>query len=324
MFSIIGADGKEYGPVAVERIREWIAGGRANLQTQARRASETDWRTLGDFSEFSPPPFEPSGSSAAFVPPPVPATNAGGITLDLSRVNARTYANELIARARPLDPTACISQSIKLWTSNFWPLIGATTVSLVMATALSAIPLLGTLATLFLTGVFYGGLFYYYLGKMRGQPREFGDIFAGFSKAFGPLALCNAIVTLLTMLIAAVFIVPWVVGLIWRYRDGIPSFPDVPVIVGIAVCTLPLLYISVAWAFSFVLVIDKGLSPWTALEVSRRVVSKQWFRVAATLVLGWLLAALGLIGFFIGIFLTLPLAVGAILYAYEDLCNPSP
>ncbi len=68
MFSILGGDGKEYGPVAVTKIQEWIAGGRANLQTRARRSGETEWRTLGDFPEFGgavppPPVVAPSGAA---------------------------------------------------------------------------------------------------------------------------------------------------------------------------------------------------------------------------------------------------------------------
>lgn len=65
MFTILGADGKEYGPVSSPRIAEWIAGGRANLQTKARRSGETEWRTLGDFVEFNP--------AAVPTPPPLVA-----------------------------------------------------------------------------------------------------------------------------------------------------------------------------------------------------------------------------------------------------------
>ena len=40
------------------------------------------------------------------------------------------------------------------------------------------------------------------------------------------------------------------------------------------------------------------------------------------LIFGGILAMLGLIGLIIGVVFTIPLAVGALLYAYEDLCNP--
>jgi uncharacterized RDD family membrane protein YckC len=52
MFFILGGDGKEYGPVSVAKIQEWIDGGRVNQQTQTRRANDPEWRPLGDFVEF--------------------------------------------------------------------------------------------------------------------------------------------------------------------------------------------------------------------------------------------------------------------------------
>lgn len=55
MFTIIGGDGKEYGPATTAQIRAWITAGRANLDTKARGAGSDEWRRLGDFPEFSAP-----------------------------------------------------------------------------------------------------------------------------------------------------------------------------------------------------------------------------------------------------------------------------
>jgi uncharacterized RDD family membrane protein YckC len=52
MFTIIGGDGKEYGPVTAEQARSWIAAGRANLDTKAKAVGSEEWRRLGDFPEF--------------------------------------------------------------------------------------------------------------------------------------------------------------------------------------------------------------------------------------------------------------------------------
>jgi uncharacterized RDD family membrane protein YckC len=71
MFTILGADGKEYGPVTAGKLHEWIAGGRANMQTKAKREGETEWKTLGDFPELSQ--FGTTGGSA---PPTVPGLPA--------------------------------------------------------------------------------------------------------------------------------------------------------------------------------------------------------------------------------------------------------
>ena len=62
MFKIIGADGQHYGPVSVEQLRQWIAEGRANAQTQAQAEGSTEWKPLGQFPEFAtsfPPPAVP-------------------------------------------------------------------------------------------------------------------------------------------------------------------------------------------------------------------------------------------------------------------------
>lgn len=75
MFTIIGGDGKEYGPVTLEQIREWIAAGRANLDTKAKPAgSSDDWKRLGDLPEFNGNPTPPRLDSPYVPPEPMPAT----------------------------------------------------------------------------------------------------------------------------------------------------------------------------------------------------------------------------------------------------------
>lgn len=59
MFTIIGGDGKEYGPVTADQIRAWIAGGRANFDTQAKAVGSEEWRRVGDFAEFTAPAEAP-------------------------------------------------------------------------------------------------------------------------------------------------------------------------------------------------------------------------------------------------------------------------
>src|SRR5476649_293460 len=73
MFTIIGGDGKEYGPVTVEQIRTWITSGRANLDTQAKALGTDEWRRVGDFAEFSSP---------ASAPPVLPGTSPSPTAAD--------------------------------------------------------------------------------------------------------------------------------------------------------------------------------------------------------------------------------------------------
>lgn len=81
MFTILGADGKEYGPVATAKIHEWINGGRANLHTKARRTDESEWKTLGDFPEFNPTPgVVTPPAPVAVVPTLAPGSAADSLT----------------------------------------------------------------------------------------------------------------------------------------------------------------------------------------------------------------------------------------------------
>ncbi|MEO5959846.1 MAG: RDD family protein [Opitutaceae bacterium] len=68
MFTIIGGDGQEYGPVSAAQIRTWIAAGRASLDTKAKALGSEEWRRLADYPEFSgntdePPPIPSGGTS---------------------------------------------------------------------------------------------------------------------------------------------------------------------------------------------------------------------------------------------------------------------
>jgi hypothetical protein len=53
MYRIIGADGREYGPISSAQMRQWIAEGRANAATRALAEGSTEWKLLGSLPEFS-------------------------------------------------------------------------------------------------------------------------------------------------------------------------------------------------------------------------------------------------------------------------------
>jgi GYF domain 2/Domain of unknown function (DUF4190) len=70
MFKIIGADGKQYGPVTVEQIRQWLAEGRARAETLVQAEGSTDWKPLGQFPEFA------TTAPAGVVPPSIPPASS--------------------------------------------------------------------------------------------------------------------------------------------------------------------------------------------------------------------------------------------------------
>jgi Domain of unknown function (DUF4190)/GYF domain 2 len=67
-YKIIGTDGRQYGPVAVEQMRQWIAEGRVESRTPVFTDGAKDWTFIGLLPEFAncfptttPPPIAPSG-----------------------------------------------------------------------------------------------------------------------------------------------------------------------------------------------------------------------------------------------------------------------
>jgi hypothetical protein len=284
MFTIIGADGREYGPVAVDQIKSWIVAGRADYRTKARREGSIQWMPLAEFPEFA--------EAATGEQPPAAAGVAATGPMD-----GKAYAADLVARAPKLDIGNTIARSWELFKGNFWLLVAATFVVLlaqaVLQAVLIAIPILRISASLLLTGVFLGGLYYYYLRRLRGETVKFGDAFAGFTLAFVPLMLGGLVSSLLTG-------------------------------VGLLFLILPGIYLAVAWAFTTLLIIDKKMDFWTAMEVSRRVITAQWWRMFGLIVLAAIIGMLGALLLFVGIFLTLPITIGSLVVAYETLCNPPP
>src|SRR5580698_6048827 len=68
MYKVIGSDGKLYGPISAEILRQWLAESRVNGNTLAQPEGASDWRPLSSFQEFAAPPV--------LTMPPVPVAQA--------------------------------------------------------------------------------------------------------------------------------------------------------------------------------------------------------------------------------------------------------
>lgn len=77
MYKILGGDGKEYGPVNLDQLRDWLKQGRINSQTRVKAESCSEYKTALDTPElstlFAPATPRPSGQEA---PPVISAPTA--------------------------------------------------------------------------------------------------------------------------------------------------------------------------------------------------------------------------------------------------------
>lgn len=86
-YFIIGGDGKEYGPVTDENVRQWIAEGRLNAGSMAKSESDAEFRALEAFPEFADV-FAPETPAAATVPPVMNSEPDDGRSVALAKVKS--------------------------------------------------------------------------------------------------------------------------------------------------------------------------------------------------------------------------------------------
>jgi hypothetical protein len=77
-YRIVGSDGKVYGPVAAEQIRQWLAAGRAENRTPVYVAGASEWTTIGALPEFTAPPAATPPTMAPVRPARPPASGTNG------------------------------------------------------------------------------------------------------------------------------------------------------------------------------------------------------------------------------------------------------
>ena len=326
MYTIIGADHQQYGPVAAELLCQWIADGRANGSTRARLEGSTEWKTLAGFPDFA-------GALAAKVGPAQMAT--GGEEIPIT---------ELINRVDSLDIGSCLSRSFALFQRNFLLLAGATMLMMFLNVAtsliLGMIPFIGGFIASAVGGVFNAGLMWLFLLRVRGEAAGVGDGFAGFSRNGLQLMLASLVIGLLTPIAFLCCLVPGIYLMVaWMFT--------LPVAVDKQLDFWPAMELSrkVAtqhWWSLFALIVITGLLSM-AIPVLCGLAGLMLGGAALSPLLAPFINALKLpdgvgavmismaafFSGFIGGFLisapfTMPVSMGTVVYAYEDLFGAKP
>lgn len=85
MYKVRGTDGKDYGPVTAEVLRQWIKEGRANAQTLVQPEGSEAWQPVSSLPEFTDVAMVPTpasvapGPATAFAPAAPPKTSGMAI-----------------------------------------------------------------------------------------------------------------------------------------------------------------------------------------------------------------------------------------------------
>ena len=180
-----------------------------------------------------------------------------------------------------------INRGFEIFRKDPGPFIGYGAVMFFGIILMAFIPILGALAMLVLVMPLTAG-FYHYANKVANdEPRTFRDFFAGFNQIGSLFGL---------MLLMAVVLFFAFLALI-----------------------VPGIYLAVGYSFALPLVALGGMGAWEAMELSRKVIHKNWWWFLLFSLVVSVISSLGQIALFIGIFVTMPIAYCVQYAAFEDI-----
>jgi predicted Ser/Thr protein kinase len=217
-------------------------------------------------------------------------------------VTGAALAQEILTKDYQLNIRSCVRRGWKLLKGEFWPFVGITALFMALfsfATTFGGASIMHqsegnttvevvSAVAMLVFGPLWGGLCYYFLKKIRMEPATVETAFSGFSRdRFLHLFLAGFVMTMLT----------WLGFLL----------------------ILPGIYFLVAWMFTLPIVMDKGIDFWSAMELSRKVVTKHWFKLLGLGLMLFLLLFCGALALGFGVFVAAPLILCTLMYAYEDI-----
>ncbi len=95
------------------------------------------------------------------------------------------------------------------------------------------------------------------------------------------------------------------------------------ILVGMLLLLIPGIYLAVAYCFALVLLVDKNLGIWEALETSRKAVTQCWFRTFGLFIVLLIIILVSMIPLGIGLIWSLPLVTLAFAVVYRSLFGVS-
>ena len=91
------------------------------------------------------------------------------------------------------------------------------------------------------------------------------------------------------------------------------------IFIGLLLLVIPGIYLMVAYFMALPLVVEKGLSPWRAMEVSRKAVTRRWFTVLFLSIVLTFIIAISMIPLGIGLIWTMPMVMIAYGVLYRNM-----
>ncbi|MCB0572191.1 MAG: hypothetical protein KDC66_20635 [Phaeodactylibacter sp.] len=217
-----------------------------------------------------------------------------------------------------------ISKGLELFQKNAGSFIGYGLVAGLIVMVANFIPIVGPIAgSFFLSPPLLVGAYLVAHKLNKGESTEFGDFFKGF-EFVGPLAGATLIMSLIIIASLIPMFIAWgtsgfFMWIIEASTDPLsagdpPNFPFWSLIF-----VVPAIYLGVAYGWASMFIAFYRMKVWDALEMSRKMITKQWFIIFLyTIVIG-LLASAGVILLIVGILATYPIMLCSQYAAFADV-----
>lgn len=186
-----------------------------------------------------------------------------------------------------VEPGRYVKQGWELFKQYIPGFVGFVLLVLLIQLILQAVGWLGQLVSIIITGPLGAGWYIVSAKLLQRQTVQFGDFFAGF-RYFLPLVLYTVVASLLIML-------------------------------GFVLLIIPGVYLLVSYTFATLLILDRRLDFWQAMETSRKTVQRHWFGIFVFLLLLLLLNLGGALLLGVGLLVTIPWSMCAITVAFHEI-----
>lgn len=300
MYSIIGGDGKTYGPVPPAEIERWIREGRADGRTKVKKEGEAEWRELGTIEEFFPKRLSP---------PP---------TLN------RAVGPRHVSIQSGLGIRACLGAAWRAYRQDPWRITGVVVLTGLAQLLMNNIPLAGLVLAFLLNGPILGGLYYFCRQSLHHSALGAGDVTGTIRDRFLPCFLATTVSNLLAFgpfllgVIPAVALAAGVEGMEWNRlveRPGLAAAMALPLLGGL----LAMLYLLLLWSMAVPLAACSSMDFWEAMKTSWHGVRANLLSYLGLLLLLGLLNFLGILCLVVGLFITIPITLLATMAAYDHI-----
>jgi len=314
-YIIVGGDGKEYGPVSVQEVKQWVSSGRANGDTRIKEEGAEEWSRLRDMDFF--------GETAKPAGPPTIPNQTSTPSAHNPQVTPPPTADQLIGelqgRTHTFSIGDCLSVGWRLTMDNFGLFILTFICLMLISTVANFVPLGG----LVVSGPLMGGVYFIYLRRLRGEPAEIGQLFIGFNESFLPLFLVYIFqalaifIVLIPMIIT--IIVALVAGVLEAGTTGVPILSLAIGGLGSLLSMILMMALATMLTFAIPLTMDRKMDAWEAFKATWSITKNCW---GQCLGMSFTLMVINLAGFLalcLGMLVTAPLSIAMFAVAYEQL-----